>query len=195
MDWSEKLKAVLVEMNIKQRALAEMTDVNPPYISEILKGKNKNPSLRFIQSLIDIGVSPNFIYNETLPVLSFATKRKPKFILELQTKNNFNLRNEIELFCRTSDIYAVRVVGDAMTPTLKSGDYAIISKDFAENDGIYAINEGGSISIRRLQFLRQEDAVLVISDNVQYQPRRLPLSKIRDYLTIEGRVVCRVLFE
>ncbi len=94
-----------------------------------------------------------------------------------------------------NNLKAVIVSDNNMMPSFMRGDIAIYSESLVDRDGIYFINDGGSMSIRRLQFLRQEDAVLVISDNPQYQPRRLPLSKIGDFLTIEGRVVCRVLFE
>jgi len=56
-----------------------------------------------------------------------------------------------------------------MEPTLKDGDYVLIDETikFGTN-GIYAIQYGGQILIKRLQF-KMNGTILIISDNVKYE--------------------------
>ena len=56
-----------------------------------------------------------------------------------------------------------------MEPTLRDGDYVLIDENtiFGVN-GIYAIQLGGQILIKRLQF-KMDGTILIISDNTKYQ--------------------------
>ena len=69
----------------------------------------------------------------------------------------------------TSKVKGIQVDGDSMEPTLRDGDYVLIDENttFGVN-GIYAIQFGGQILIKRLQF-KMDGAVLIISDNNKYQ--------------------------
>ncbi len=69
----------------------------------------------------------------------------------------------------TSKVKGIQVDGDSMEPTLRDGDYVLIDENttFGIN-GIYAIQFGGQILIKRLQF-KMDGAVLIISDNNKYQ--------------------------
>jgi phage repressor protein C with HTH and peptisase S24 domain len=55
-----------------------------------------------------------------------------------------------------------------MEPTLRDGDYVLIDENinFGTN-GIYAIQYGGQILIKRLQF-KMDGTILIISDNDKY---------------------------
>lgn len=68
----------------------------------------------------------------------------------------------------TNKVKGIQVDGDSMEPTLKDGDYVLIdeSKTFGVN-GIYAIQLGGQILIKRLQF-KMDGTVSIISDNTKY---------------------------
>jgi phage repressor protein C with HTH and peptisase S24 domain len=69
----------------------------------------------------------------------------------------------------TNKVKGIQVDGDSMEPTLRDGDYVLIDENttFGVN-GIYAIQFGGQILIKRLQF-KMDGAVLIISDNNKYQ--------------------------
>ncbi len=69
----------------------------------------------------------------------------------------------------TSKVKGIQVDGDSMEPTLRDGDYVLIDENttFGVN-GIYAIQLGGQILIKRLQF-KMDGTVLIISDNNKYQ--------------------------
>ena len=69
----------------------------------------------------------------------------------------------------TNKIKGIQVDGDSMEPTLRDGDYVLIDENinFGTN-GIYAIQYGGQILIKRLQF-KMDGTILIISDNTKYQ--------------------------
>lgn len=69
----------------------------------------------------------------------------------------------------TNKVKGIQVDGDSMEPTLRDGDYVLIDETttFGVN-GIYAIQFGGQILIKRLQF-KMDGTVLIISDNNKYQ--------------------------
>ena len=68
----------------------------------------------------------------------------------------------------TNKIKGICVDGDSMEPTLRDGDYVLIDENinFGTN-GIYAIQYGGQILIKRLQF-KMDGTILIISDNDKY---------------------------
>lgn len=69
----------------------------------------------------------------------------------------------------TNKVKGIQVDGDSMEPTLRDGDYILIDENttFGVN-GIYAIQLGGQILIKRLQF-KIDGTILIISDNTKYQ--------------------------
>ena len=192
MDWSKKIFQITEVFGITKKELAARIGFNAPYISEVVRGKNKNPSFAFIEALGKLGVNADWLVNDRGSIL--ADNSAVQDCLTTAAADVIDIRAELR--DKGYDNLTAAIVSDNnMQPTFSRGDVAVYSAGLIDTDGIYAITEGGSGAIRRLQFLRQEDAVLVISDNPQYQPRRLPLSKIGEYLKIEGRVVCRILFE
>ncbi|AXX89370.1 hypothetical protein CKA55_12445 [Arcobacter suis] len=69
----------------------------------------------------------------------------------------------------TNKVKGIQVDGDSMEPTLRDGDYVLIDENttFGIN-GVYAIQLGGQIIIKRLQF-KMDGTILIISDNTKYQ--------------------------
>jgi len=69
----------------------------------------------------------------------------------------------------TSKVKGIQVDGDSMEPTLKDGGYVLIDEtiNFGTN-GIYAIQYGGQILIKRLQF-KMDGTILILSDNDKYE--------------------------
>lgn len=193
MDWSEKMSAIIRELGISQKDIAEATGMTQGYVSVLTSGKNKNPSVNFIKRLCDkLGVSADYLVNDRGGVL-YSDKSSED---QVKTSSDDVIDICVRLHERGYEYLSTTIIADtAMMPTFNRGDVAVYSPGLIDADSLYALSDGGKIIIRRLQFLRQEDAVLVISDNQQYQPRRLPLSHIEQYVTIVGRVVCRILFE
>ena len=79
------------------------------------------------------------------------------------------------------------VQGDSMMDTLQPGEIILIDLEkVTPRDGIYVVRLHGLLLVKRLQIL--PDAILVKSDNAQYQSFQIPLASPSD-LEIVGRVV------
>lgn len=83
----------------------------------------------------------------------------------------------------------VSVSGDAMTPTLRDGDLALIDTGARQIKGgaIYALDVGDGIMIRRLE-KRLGGGIRALSDHDRYPPQDLTQSEA-DELIILGEVV------
>ncbi|WP_320034832.1 S24 family peptidase [Halarcobacter sp.] len=69
----------------------------------------------------------------------------------------------------TNKVKGIQVDGDSMEPTLRHGDYVLIDENITfGTNGIYAIQYGGQILIKRLQF-KIDGSILIISDNQKYE--------------------------
>ena len=93
-------------------------------------------------------------------------------------------------------VAVIRVVGDAMAPTLLSSDKCAVdlraNQSFA--DGIYALGFGKSIAFRRIK-MRMDGGIDVLSDNPTYTTESFTAAQASESLTVIGRVVwqCRNL--
>lgn len=83
-------------------------------------------------------------------------------------------------------IKMIRINGDAMSPTLKDGDYVLIDFGSAafKSDGLYLIRFSGNLLIKRLQQTAASELTL-ISDNMNYKNISLNMKKI----DILGKVI------
>lgn len=82
----------------------------------------------------------------------------------------------------------VRMQGDAMVPTLGPGDLLLLdrSQNEARQDGIYALDQQGTLIIRRLQLHPSRPGLTILADNPSYAPGEVGEPS---RLAILGRVV------
>jgi hypothetical protein len=94
---------------------------------------------------------------------------------------------------RTSErnIRILEVFGDSMEPTLHSGDrvFVDISHRTPSPEGIYAVNDGFGVVLKRIEVIPQTDPVRVnlISDNPNHTSREMTLEEAN----IVGRMIGR----
>ncbi len=114
-------------------------------------------------------ISNNNNYNiDLLSVRAGAGEGIYNYVIE--TVDTISLdKNFFRTPINTNKVKGIQVDGDSMEPTLRDGDYVLIDENttFGVN-GIYAIQLGGQILIKRLQF-KMDGSVLIISDNSKYQ--------------------------
>jgi len=86
---------------------------------------------------------------------------------------------------------ALRVDGDAMAPVFCCGDWVIlgITQRNASRGGVYVLNTGGAILLKRLSMDLKSGNIRVISDNPYYETQEVNASIIE----IVGRILCVVL--
>lgn len=96
-----------------------------------------------------------------------------------------------ELGARPQDLYLIRVSGDSMEPTLRSGDTILVDRRATRPDreGVYILRMNEMLLVKRLQAL-PGGIVKVASDNQAFAAFDVKLADIEGGdLTIIGRVV------
>lgn len=96
-----------------------------------------------------------------------------------------------ELGARPQDLYLIRVAGDSMEPTLRSGDTILVDRRAIRPDreGVYILRMGEMLLVKRLQAL-PGGRVKVMSDNSTFAPFEVTTAELQgDEIAIIGRVV------
>ena len=85
-------------------------------------------------------------------------------------------------------LHVVEVKGDSMTGVqLFGGDLVVFAAEQIEGDGIYVISIDGEAFVKRLEFDKFNNQVVVHSENKRYQPKLIPADS--EMMRIEGKVV------
>ncbi len=97
---------------------------------------------------------------------------------------------EQELRTRPEHLVLIHCTGDAMEPTLRTGDLLLVdrSPEKKRGDGVYLLNIEGGLYVRRLE-QRVDGSLIVRGDNPAAAPEtRLERDSLKD-LNLVGRVV------
>lgn len=99
-------------------------------------------------------------------------------------------RSDPQPAATTPPIFATEIVSDSMVPTLRPGDHVFIDRRHRRLscNGLYAIDDGHGIVVKRLEGLLGSPQVLVINDNPLYSRQTVAL----DMIELVGRVVARL---
>lgn len=187
MNFGDRLVKARENLGFNQANFSEKIDLAAQSLARYEKNK-VNPSMEFIAKLTDIfninsnwlltGKGEMFISNDT-------TKNSDNYFIDLlnvragagegiynyviETVDTISLdKSFFRTPINTNKIKGIQVDGDSMEPTLRDGDYVLIDENinFGTN-GIYAIQYGGQILIKRLQF-KMDGTIIIISDNDKY---------------------------
>ena len=187
MNFGDRLVKARENLGFNQANFSEKIDLAAQSLARYEKNK-VNPSMEFIAKLTDMfninsnwlltGKGEMFISNDT-------TKNSDNYFIDLlnvragagegiynyviETVDTISLdKSFFRTPTNTNKIKGIQVDGDSMEPTLRDGDYVLIDENinFGTN-GIYAIQYGGQILIKRLQF-KMDGTILIISDNDKY---------------------------
>lgn len=97
-----------------------------------------------------------------------------------------------ELRAREHEVDIISVDGDSMLPTLLPGDRVMIHRGATapSPDGIFAIDDGVGVSVKRLQLVRGSDPLMVriMSDNPAHREDIVPAETIK----VIGRVILKM---
>jgi len=135
-------------------------------------------------STIDIVSIPIIYSGEDINILSKLNKCE-KITLD---KNIFhNIKNQ-------SNLIGVKVTGDAMKPEITENNILIVElindKDFIKSDGLYFVEYGGVMQIKKVQFLGKNE-ILLISLNKDYPSIKLSNQNEKTYEII-GKVIAKI---
>ena len=186
---SERIKLVRKSLECEtQKDFSELVNFPFSRVQDIERGKVKELKASELETLqenflinswwLSTGKGEMFISNDT-------TKNSDNYFIDLlnvragagegiynyviETFDTISLdKSFFRTPINTNKIKGIQVDGDSMEPTLRDGDYVLIDENinFGTN-GIYAIQLGGQILIKRLQF-KMDGTILIISDNDKY---------------------------
>ena len=91
---------------------------------------------------------------------------------------------------RPENLKAVYVSGDSMTGEhINDGDIVIFNtRQISEGNGIYVVSVGSTLVVKRVDFDPSNQAIILISANPAYEPRRFSGYELEN-IRIAGRVV------
>lgn len=97
-----------------------------------------------------------------------------------------------ELRAREHEVDIIPVDGDSMLPTLLPGDRVMIHRGALSPspDGIFAIDDGIGVSVKRLQLVRGSDPLMIriMSDNPSHREDIVPADAVK----VIGRVILKM---
>ena len=97
-----------------------------------------------------------------------------------------------ELRAREHEVDIIPVDGDSMLPTLLPGDRVMIHRGATapSPDGIFAIDDGIGVSVKRLQLVRGSEPLMIriMSDNAAHREDVVPADSIK----VIGRVILKM---
>ncbi len=94
----------------------------------------------------------------------------------------------LEKFGGANQLFAMRVEGDSMEPTLMGNDMVLINKNantIGPGGGIFGINWRKLVLVKRLQLNPQTNEIAIKSDNPKYDS----IAVAPDEIKIEGKVI------
>ena len=107
-------------------------------------------------------------------------------------KSFFNIPYSLIRPHRPENLKAVYVSGDSMVDEhITDGDIVIFNTKQTEGNGIYVVSAGNSLLVKRVDFDLSNNAIVLISANPAYEPRRYSKYELED-IRVEGRVVACV---
>ena len=207
VSWAEKLEMIIEKLETNQRQLAMKLNVSSPYINDILKGKNQNPSVSFASALAKLGISADWLLKDegdilpnnamqiaaAIPLYDIRASAGKGVIADFLThpavKQWLDIRRDIVERYGDKVVAAVQIYGDSMMPTYHDGDYAVFAQGLIDGDGVYLLCMGENVYIKRLQFFPERNQLVIKSDNPLYEPHIIDLLSYETYISIVGRVV------
>ena len=89
-----------------------------------------------------------------------------------------------EMGLESADLTAIRVEGDSMEPTLRSGDEIFVDRNKRQGEGIHVVRIGDALHVKQVQ-ASAPGRITLISANAGYAP----IDLARDEVEVIGRVV------
>ena len=107
-------------------------------------------------------------------------------------KHSFLVPRSLIAPYKPDKLQAVYVAGDSMIDEhINDGDIAIFHPGLKEGNGIYVVSLGNTLIVKRVDFDTSKQAIILISANQNYKPRRFSGESLAD-LRIAGRVLACV---
>ena len=206
---AEKLsadRARLVELAESNRAslsaLSSMLGRNPSYLQQFVrKGSPRRLEEQDRRKLaeffgvgeVELGADPDLAWPResddflAVPRLALDASAGPGAVSAEEISFDsfrFSRRWLREMGLEGADLSAIRVEGDSMEPTLRSGDEIFVDRNKRAGEGIHVVRIGDVLHVKQVQ-ASAPGRITLISANDAYAPIELA----RDEVEVIGRVV------
>ena len=206
---AEKLsadRARLVELAESNRAslsaLSSMLGRNPSYLQQFVrKGSPRRLEEQDRRKLaeffgvgeVELGADPDLAWPResddflAVPRLALDASAGPGAVSAEEISFDsfrFSRRWLREMGLERADLSAIRVEGDSMEPTLRSGDEIFVDRNKRAGEGIHVVRIGDVLHVKQVQ-ASAPGRITLISANDAYAPIELA----RDEVEVIGRVV------
>jgi len=141
----------------------------------------------------EVGAVSAIVETVNIPVISAkASAGYGQENFEVNVVDNLGVSKKLLLPYAPEKVRFLEITGDSMYPTLSQGDLVAVAEGVHDGDGLYVLNRGGFLFVKRLQFHMAEASLSIISDNPRYQREVLRENGGQDHFHIVGRVVLTI---
>lgn len=209
MEFKDRLEQLLIRRNVSQRQLAITIGVSPQSVQQWIKGSTKpgGERLEAVAEFFDVTPSYLLFGDDTASVDDFDEETISIPVLNVRGSCGVNqaITDTVEMvkllrvakkwliekvgMVNFTKLHIITAVGDSMAPTFSDGDFVIVdtSKTEVIGDGVYAVQAGGGIFIKRVQ-RKLDGSVTLLSDNERYQPMDVAVEDL-DTMSIIGKCI------
>ncbi|WP_306096910.1 S24 family peptidase [Qipengyuania flava] len=199
-------RAKLVELAEAGRtslaSLSAMLGRNPSYLQQFVRkgsprkleeADRRRLAEFFGVSEVELGADPDHARSRdaddfiAVPRLSLDASAGPgAFSAEEISFDSFRFSRRWlrEMGLEGADLTAIRVEGDSMEPTLRSGDEIFVDRNKRSGEGIHVVRIGDALHVKQVQ-ASAPGRIALISANDSYAP----IDLARDEVEVIGRVV------
>lgn len=198
---AKRYKFVLEKSGLTKTAFAESIGISRSHNYHLERGTQKPPRevLERLAAVYNVnlnwliyGKGPSGLESDTAEIELFeqeAAAGRGREAENFPSHSLFMVPSSLIRPHRPENLKAVYVSGDSMVDEhINDGDVVIFNTKQTEGNGIYVVSVGNSILVKRVDFDLSSNAVVLISANQAYEPRRYSASELED-IRVEGRVV------
>lgn len=202
--FNERLCRAMFMKRIRQADLVERTGIDKGSISSYVSGRYKPNSEKLIKLATALGVDPAWLSGDapdidpvtltksqwpgesnpstqTIPILGKVAAGEPIFADE-------NLIGTLTIEDPRSDLFALHITGDSMSPRIMDGDLVLVHKQNTANDGdlVIALHEDAATC---KVYRKNSWGVSLVPFNTSYAPFVFSGSDAAEQLQIIGKVI------
>jgi len=198
---AERYKFVLEKSGLSKAAFAESLGISRSHNYHLERGAQKPPRevLEKLATVYNVnlnwlihGKGPSGLESDTAEIELFvqeAAAGRGREIDGYPSNSSFLIPHSLIRPHSPDKLRAVYVSGDSMIEEhINDGDIVIFNTKQTEGNGIYVVSVGNTLVVKRVDFDLSAGAIILISANQAYEPRRYAGYELED-IKVEGRVV------
>ena len=201
---AERYKFILGKSGLSKKDFAESLGLSLSMNYQITSGRLKPPRdlLGRLSAVHSVnlhwfltgegspGIDPDTVEIELLDQEAAAGSGRE--VADFPEKHTFQVPRTLITPHKPDKLQAVYVSGDSMiNEHINDGDIAIFHPGLKEGNGIYVVSVGNTLLVKRVDFDTAKQAIILISANPAYEPRRFSGLALQD-IRIAGRVLACV---